>query len=470
MIAKRRGRLFTGICVLAVFLLLTGIVFAATRGRSSYRGRRSYYRRTTSSSSGRKMRSLKQVWSKNFLKGFKISGTFNRTDIRSVLRIFYEQTGLNFVITQNVRGQVTGRFNNVPALEALITVLRVNNLYFIEEGSIIRVVPPDEYRNDIIKKNLVTRIFNINHAQYKSLKAALDPILTEGVGKVALDAKSNRLMITDLKDNFKEIKKVIKAFSKAARQVYIDIKVVRVELTKGHTHGVNWNALNIGNYVSFSSLFKAADSGTDYFGQTAFSFTKNKLEINGFLQMLSTFQEVSLLTSPKIVATHGEKALIHIGDNIPYVSKISSNTTTGASESTVSFLDAGIKFEVTPYIGKDNTIRLKFKVEISSATMLDVTTDQKAPQKNITRAESVILCRNKALIVIGGLFENRVELDEKKVPLLGDIPILKYLFSWKSKEKSKREIAILIQPSLIDESSSRVKKNVQKILKTEKKK
>ena len=466
---NQRGRFVfrIGIVTFLLFVLLVGAI--SSQKRTVYTGRRRYYRRTTSGSSGRKMRSLKQVWSKNFLKGYKISGTFNRSDIRAVLRIFYEQTGLNFVITQNVRGQVTGRFNNVPALEALITVLRVNNLYFIEEGSIIRVVPPDEYREDIIKKNIATRIFNINHAQYKSLKAALDPVLTEGVGKVALDAKSNQLMITDLKNNFKQIEKIIKAFSSPARQVYIDIKVVRVELTKGHTHGVNWNALSVGNnYISFASLFKAGSSGTDNFGELGFKYAKGSIDINGFLQMLSIYQNVSLLTSPKIVATHAEKALIHIGDNIPYVSKISENKTSEISESTVSFLDAGIKFEVTPYIGKDKTIRLKFKVEISTAVMQDVTSAQKAPKKNITRAESVILCKDGALVVIGGLFEHREEVDEKKVPLLGDIPILKYLFSWKTKEKAKREIAILIQPSLIGSGSTQVKKSVRKLLKIEK--
>jgi len=455
-----------GILMLAAFLLLSEVLLS--QARRVYQGRDSRYQRTTRSSSGGKMRSLKQVWSKNFLKGYKISGTFNKTDIRNVLRIFYEQTGLNFVITQNVRGQVTGRFNNVPALEALITVLRVNNLYFIEEGSIIRVVPPDEYRGDIIKKNLMTRVFNINHAQYKSLKAALDPILTEGVGKVALDAKSNRLMITDLKENFEEIEKVIKAFSQAARQVYIDIKVVRIELTREHTHGVNWKALNVVNHVDLSTLFKAAPSGTENYGQISFKTSSGDLNIDSFLQMLSTFQDVSLLTSPKIVATHAEKALIHIGDNIPYISKITKNDTSQVSESTVSFLDAGIKFEVTPYIGKDKTIRLKFKVEISSAVMQDVTTEQKAPKKNITRAESVILCKNGALVVLGGLFEHKDELEEKKVPLLGDIPIISYFFSWKSREKSKREIAILIQPSLIGSGSSGVKKSVQKLLKQEK--
>lgn len=472
MIRKKTGFL----AGLSLLLLLAGILVSQNRGtpsgRPPYSNRRpSYYRRTTPggrSGVGSK-KNLKQIWSKNFLKGFKISATFNRTDIRSVLRLFYEQTGLNFVITQNVRGQVTGRFNNVPALEALVTVLRVNNLYFIEEGSIIRVVPPDEYRQDIIAKNIETRIFNINHAQYKSLKAALDPILTEGVGKAALDEKSNQLMITDLKDNFEQIERVIKAFSQAARQVHIDIKVVQIKLTEGNQRGVNWNVMNVGNYFSFSSLFKLADQNTSGYGQIATAgISSGSMTVDGFLQFLSTFQNMSILTSPKIVASHGEKALIHIGDNIPYISKTTSNTTTGTSESTVAFLDAGIKFEVTPYIGSDNTIRLAFKVEISTASMETIYGTQKAPQKNITRAESTIKCDNKALVVIGGLFENKIEESENKVPLLGDIPLLKYLFSWKTKETTKREIAILISPRIIgSDSAVPVKKSVKNILEKE---
>lgn len=449
-------------------LCLAGGYILAQSGRYSGGPPGGMYQRSGSGApaGGGQSKSMKQIFNKDFLKGYKISATFNQTDIGSVLRIFYEQTGLNFVITQNVQGQVTGRFNNVPALEALITVLRLNNLYFIEEGSIIRIVPPDEYRNDIIAKNLETRIFNINHAQYKNLKAALDPILTEGIGKSALDDKSNLLMITDLKDNFEEIERVIKAFSGAARQVYIDIKVVRIELTKGHTHGVNWELLNVGNYFSFSSLFKAADKGTSGYGQMAFA-RSGSMTVDAFLQVLSTYHNVNLLTSPKIVATHAEKALIHIGDNIPYISKISKNETSQTSESTVSFIDDGIKFEVTPYIGDDNTIRMVFKVEISKATMETIIGEQKAPKKNITRAESIIKCDNDALVVIGGLFEHRDEITESKIPLLGDIPLIKYLFSWSTKEVYKREVAILIRPSLIKSDNTTVKKHVRKILDNE---
>lgn len=456
----------TLVAALLVLLLAGGYILAQSGRYSGGPPGSTYQRGGSGAPGGGQSKSMKQVFRKDFLKGYKISATFNQTDIGSVLRIFYEQTGLNFVITQNVQGQVTGRFNNVPALEALITVLRLNNLYFIEEGSIIRIVPPDEYRNDIIAKNLETRIFNINHAQYKSLKAALDPILTEGVGKAALDDKSNQLMVTDLKDNFEEIERVIKAFSTAAQQVYIDIKVVRIELTKGNSHGVNWDLLNVGNYFSFSSLFKAATKDTTGYGQVAFA-RSGTMTVDAFLQVLSTYQNVNLLTSPKIVATHAEKALIHIGDNIPYISKISKNDTSGISESTVSFLDAGIKFEVIPYIGNDNTIRINFKVEISSATMEKIIGEQSAPKKNITRAESTIQCDNNALVVIGGLFEHRMEKNERKIPLLGDIPIIKYLFSWNSKETIKREIAILIRPTIIKSGNSIIKKDVQKILGTE---
>lgn len=460
-----------------VYLLIAGPLLAQSSGKKQegrYNPRRSNSRQSGSgryqrSTTGKgKMRQLKQVWSENFLKGYKISGTFNRTDIRNVLRVFYEQTGLNFIINENIRGTVTGRFKDVPALEALITVLRVNDLYFIEEGSIIRIVPPEEYRQDIIKKNLITRVYDINYAQLKTLNEALEPILTEGVGKAVLDTKTNKLMVTDLQENFKEIENVIKEFSGPGKQVYIEIKVVSINLSDGHEHGVNWSIYNVGNYFSFSSLFNMS-SGSEKYGQFQVSqaTAPNGISGEGLLKLLNTYSDARVLTSPKIVAAHGEKAKIHIGDNIPYISKISQNQTTTVTESEVSFMEAGIQVEVTPEIGNDDTIRLSFSVEISSATSVDITDTQNAPQKTVTKAESIILCDNKALVVIGGLFEHSDEVTEQRIPLLGYIPLLKYLFSWKQTTKSKREIAILIQPHIIDSSSSKLKKSVKDVVDTE---
>ena len=421
-------------------------------------------RQQTGGSGGSEQRGLRQVWSTDFLKGYTVSGTFNRTDIRNVLRVFYEQTGLNFIINEEVRGTVTGRFNDVPALEALITVLRVNNLYFIEEGSIIRIVPPREYRQDIITKNLVTRVYDINHAQFKTLQEALSPILTEGVGKVVLDPKTNKLMITDLNENFAEIEAILEELSKPGKQVYIDVKVVSIDLKGSNEHGVNWGLYNVGNYLSFSTMFQMSEA--DKFGQVQMHHATHSSGISGegLFRLLNTTADAKILTSPKIVAAHGEKAKIHIGDEIPYISKVTRDTTTTTTESEVSFIDAGIKVDMTPEIGSDNTIRITFEVEISSARTIDISKDQNAPQKTVTRAESIILCDNDTLVVIGGLFEHRDEVSEQRVPILGQIPILRYLFSWKHSLKQKREIAILIHPRIIDSSRSELREGVREVI------
>jgi len=457
---------FKNLIALFIVILFLSSVFGQSprrSGRPTTSSSRSRYRRRVSGS--KSMKNLKQVWSKNFLKGYKISATFNRTDLRSVLRVFYSKTGLNFIINKEVRGTITGRFNDVPALEALITVLRVNDLYFIEEGSIIRIVSPEAYARDIIKKNAISKTYNINHANIKNLESVLKSVLTEGVGTAVFDAKANKIHITDLKSNFKKIKNVIDDFSKPAKQVYIDVKLISVDLKEEKERGVNWEVLNIGNYFSFSSLF---DSTADKFGEFKFASSSTAGTALGWIKLLNSTHNTKLLTSPKIVAAHGQEAKIKIGDNIPYVSKIVKTETSTTTESTVSFLNAGIKLDVTPYIGKDGTIRLDLEVEISSAKMISITEDQQAPQKTETTAKTRILCDNGALVVIGGLFEYKTEIQQKRVPLLGYIPILKYLFSWKNKVVEKREIVILIRPTIIGSKNSIISKNAKKLLKKEK--
>ncbi len=452
-------RKMKNLIALFIVLLFLSSVFAQVPRRTTRPvSRSSRYRRTVS---GKKsMKNLKQVWSKDFLKGYKISATFNRTDLRSVLRVFYSKTKLNFIINKEVRGTITGRFNDVPALEALITVLRVNDLYFIEEGSIIRIVSPEAYSRDIIKKNAISKVFNINHANIKNLENVLKSVLTEGVGTAVFDVKANKIHITDLKSNFKKIKSVISNFSQPAKQVYIDVKLVSVDLKTEKERGVNWQALNIGNYFNFSSIF---DASADKYGEFAFATgTSSAGSADGLIRALNSTHDTKLLTSPKVVAAHGQEAKIKIGDNIPYVSKVVKTET--STESTVSFLNAGIKLDVTPYIGNDGTIRLDLEVEISSAKMINITDDQQAPQKTETTTKTRILCDNGALVVIGGLFEYKTEIQEKRVPLLGYIPILKYLFSWKNKVTEKREIVIMIRPTIIGSKQSALSTGIKKML------
>lgn len=317
-------------------------------------------------------------------------------DILDVLKLISKKSGLNIVAGKNVRGKLTIFLKDVDVWDALQIILETNELAYVQEGAIIKVVTDKDYElmygrkfsdktetkiiplryanspdliplltqiksivgkvmadeksNTIIlmdtpeKTNqmqmlikeidvpIVTKIFNLEYAKAEDLEKKISETLTKNVGKLKSDTRSNKLVITDTPMRMKEIEKIIAAFDERHREVLIEAKIVKVILSDQFQMGVNWEAI-VQEYKGLD-IKSVFDvlTSSDKRG----SLSIGTLATNNYTALVQALQQVgttNTLSSPRITALNNEEAKIMVGSTEPYVT---TTTTTPASGPTTT--------------------------------------------------------------------------------------------------------------------------------------
>ncbi len=451
-------------------------------------------------------------------------------DILDVLKLISKKSGLNIVSGKNVRGKLTIFLKDVDVWDALQIILETNELAYVEEGNIVKVMTDKDYEltygrkfgdktetkivalkfataSDLIplltqmksivgkvmvdeKSNtvvlmdapdkvsqmlglikeidvpVVTRIFNLNYASADDIEKKMAEILTKNVGKIKVDSRSNKIFITDTPTKMSQIESIIAAFDERHREVLIEAKIVKVILSDQYKMGVNWEGI-LKKYknLDFKGAFDILTS-TDKRG----SVSIGTLADDNYTALIQALQEVgttNTLSSPRITALNNEEAKIMVGSSEPYVT---TTTTTPASGPTttaeaINFIDVGVKLYVTPTINKDNFITMKIRPEVSSVDRsLTTSQNNKIPIVDTSVAETKIMVKDGETIVIGGLIKDESIESVKKVPFLGDLPLLGFAFRNKDKLVKKTELVIFLTPHITyGESSPSDIKNTAKI-------
>lgn len=321
---------------------------------------------------------------------------------------------------------------------------------------------------------------------------AKEPILNSGAGLIT---------ITATKKQVERVEKYLETMMKRlSKQVLIDVNIMSVSLSNGNHTGVDWSQIyNFQNGSVQYSRMKVDDVST--FTNSAISGTTaaiattpvatttasilkfdRMMSINNLFRFLKTFGDVKSISNPKILTLNNQPAIISSGDQIFY--KYTGSTTTATTSTTTSsneIIDsvfAGILLDVTPEISDDNEIILKINPSIS--TVRDTTVLSSATTRNIPpdlskkQLSSVIKTQDGEKIVLGGLISSSEELSSGKVPLLGDIPLVGWIFKNESKTKTTNELIFVITPHIIKKERPLTLKEigfdeVQKTLDSEKK-
>lgn len=296
-----------------------------------------------------------------------------------------------------------------------------------------------------------TRVFELNYAKAKDLAEKVQEFLTINVGRVKFDERSNKLVVTDTAQKIQQVAGVIKAFDTKETQVLIEAKIIQVILNDQHKFGVDWEAVvrdyhNLNVKSNFDILSATDKSGVLSIG------TLDSDDYTALVHALDAAGITNILSSPRITAINNQEAKILVGSTQPYVT---TTTTTPASGPTtiaesVNFIDVGVKLFVTPTIHKDNFITLNIRPEVSSVTRTLVTGNNNAiPVVETSEAETIVMVKDGVTIVIGGLIKDEKIISENKVPILGDIPLLKYAFRNEDILDRKTEIVIFLTPRII---------------------
>lgn len=417
---------------------------------------------------------------KSSFTGEPISLDFQDVPVRQVLQIISQVNGFNLVTTDTVTGNVTISLSGVPWDQALDMILKIKGLDKRLEGNILLVAPTEELTSRETQQlqakqqvadlaPLISTNIQINYAKAFDMAAILknteNTVLTPK-GTVAVDERTNTVLLRDTQASINEAKALIKALDIPIKQVLIESRMVTVRDGAGEQLGVRWGFSDKQDNNGFSGSLEGAETIA---GGIIPSLTE-RLNVNlpvsnpagriGLqvarlvdgtildleLSALESENKGEIIASPRITVANQHEAYIEQGTEIPYVQATSSGATS------VEFKKAVLSLKVTPHVTPDNRIILDLVVTQDTRGETVQTSTGPAVAIDTQEISTQVLVENGETIVLGGIFQQTTTNDITKVPLLGDLPILGNLFKNSSLKSEKRELLIFVTPKILIEN------------------
>lgn len=444
-------------------------------------------------------------------QGEAISLNFQNIPLRELLHVFADITNFNIVISDSVAGNVSLRLNDVPWDQALDIVLQQKSLAMRKNGNVVWIAPADELaakeKSTLESKQQIAELeplrterFVLNYHQAEEIqtmitggtgqdssKTAQQGSFLSSRGTVAVDKRTNTFFLTDTPAALDRVRELITALDRPARQVLIEARIVEAEDSFSSSIGMRLGTSDrrggvvghrilgdgdarfaIGNNYAHNSantgqatleVFDDLDvvrDGTNVnlpasaLGGAApsqFSFSlfnrAKTMFLNLELSALEFDGRGKVVSSPRVVTADKVAAVIKHGTQIPYLVASSSGATS------IAYRDAVLSLEATPVITPDDKVRMKLKVTKDSPNTQIATSYGIAIDKKEVVTE--VLVENGGTLVIGGIFTQEVSNKSTRVPVLGDIPYLGFLFRQQTKDDKRSELLVFITPKIVND-------------------
>jgi len=425
--------------------------------------------------------------------GERLSLNFQNVEVRAVLNVIADFTDLNIITSDTVTGNITLRLKDVPWDQALEIILQTRGLDSRRSGNVIWIAPRDELAtreklalesaNQISDlEQTRTESFQMNYQKAADVQKLLsDPtqrILSKR-GSAVVDARTNTLFVQDTPSRLEDVRRLIAKIDVAVRQVMIEARIVEANDTFSRNLGVRLglndtqasghrilgqnsprflagasiadSGFNTGqvatvpNFLTDTQNVNLPAAGLNAFNAGQFSFILFNSSATRFLNLELTALEADgkgkVISSPRVLTADQVEAVIEQGTEIPYQQATSSGATS------VSFRKANLALKVKPQITPDGNVIMT----------LDVNKDQPGATTpagvaiNTKHVKTEVLVENGGTVVIGGIFEQNDRTDVTKIPVLGDIPVLGYLFKNTTTASTKTELLVFITPRVVNE-------------------
>jgi type II secretory pathway component GspD/PulD (secretin) len=297
---------------------------------------------------------------------------------------------------------------------------------------------------------LQTQVFELRYAKAADVKVEVEKVLTPKLGAVRFDKRTNTLVVTDLVPQIREAQQVIDAFDRKTREVIIESKIIQVRLDDRFQMGVDWEVLfrklsDLNVRQVFPVIPPLSLSSRLIIGSLA------KDKFRAVVELLQTVGKTNILSTPQIAVVENEEAKILVGTREAYItSSITQTTGAATTAEQVTFVDVGLQLKVTPTINREGFVTMKIKPEVSSvARLLTTASGNQIPIIETSTAETTVMVKDGVTIVIAGLMKDETFTEERKLPILGDIPILGMAFRVRENRVSKTELIFFLTPSII---------------------
>ena len=308
-------------------------------------------------------------------------------------------------------------------------------------------------------------------------RAAAPPILSEKV-KITADKATNSLVIMAEKSEYAALEEVIRMLDIPRAMVYIECLIMEVNVNKDFNIGTEWISMGTtsvaGRDAAFGGGFSGAGAYPNVTGMLSPKITggvgtlpsgfslgilSETLKIGGIqfpglaavVQAYKKDKDVNILSTPQILTTDNEEAAIMVGKNVPYQTK-SGSTGTLESFNTYEYRDVGITLKITPQISRDRLVRLNITQEVTKLDQtgsIAITNATDRPTTLKRTISTTVLVQDNNTVVIGGLIDDSLSLTEYKIPCIGDVPGMGWLFKSRSKNREKTNLFVFMTPHVI---------------------
>jgi len=424
-------------------------------------------------------------------QGDQLSLNFQNIEVRAVLQLLADFTGMNLVTSDTVRGNLTLRLKNVPWDQALDIILKTKGLAMRQNGNVLLIAPSAEIaarekqelaaKKQLIElESLYSEIIEVNFAKATDLSTLLQSGQEQGSGSgvtgflsargsVTVDERTNSLLLRDTADQLVQIRKLIAKLDIPIRQVLIESRIVianndfskELGVRFGTSASISGDHSDVSNFATSGSLdgTTALRNGTALLqadrlnvnlpvtnATGTFALALAKLPLGAILELeLSAMQEEGqgeIISSPRVITSNQKTATIEQGTEIPYQEKTSSGATS------VSFKQAVLKLNVTPQITPDDRVVMDLEVNKDDVGQVY----DKIPSIDTRSVKTQVLVDNGETVVLGGIYEQRKTKTSRRVPFFGELPYVGFLFKTNKNQDTKRELLIFVTPKIIKES------------------
>ena len=396
--------------------------------------------------------------------GDKISISVKEVKLENVLRILSEKSGMIFISDPEIRtNKITLDLKDIAPLEALSIMTELYDLGFQQLGTSGKYLVTNK---DDIAVPTRTVSYSCQFSESKDLATALASFVTPEIGRVFGDIRTNTLIIQDTPGQVAELIKLMETLDVHTDQVHIKSAIVEVSLTNDHNRGVQWFTKQDASSGDVRSVFEtdfglrsllavplvepvpASISGGFGVGIIA-------ADIDVVLGMLSTTNDLNLLSTPHLMVLDNKQAEIEVGDQIPYPKLNEFGMTS------YEFKNATVKLSIFVHVNNDSTVTIRLSPQ---ANFQQGATPDGIPIISTRRAVTEVIVKNGQTVVLGGLMQESDVTTVSKIPILGSIPIIGELFKSTLTNKKKTELLVMITPEIVDIYKNGIKrKDLEKI-------
>ncbi|MDD2059916.1 type IV pilus secretin PilQ family protein [Pseudomonas sp. GD03860] len=392
-----------------------------------------------------------------------LSLNFQDVEVRTVLQVLADFSGVNLVASDAVQGKVTLRLQEVPWEQALDLVLRSKGLEKRMEGNVLLVVPAGELagqdRQALEDRQYAAaleptqqELLSVHYAQAADIASVFQSLAISdpfgpAQGMVSVDERTNTLIVRQTPERLAQLRQLITRLDVPVRQVMIEARIVEANVDYERNLGVRWGGefrlgggLTLGGDTTFVDLGAARATSAIGIG-----LVRDNALLDLELSAMEKSGNGEIISQPKVVTADKETARILKGTEVPY------QETSGSGATSVSFREASLSLEVTPQITPDNRVIMAVRVTKDEPDYINALGNVPPIKKNEVNAK--VRVNDGETIVIGGVYSTVQSKVVDKVPFFADVPYVGRLFRRDVLQEKKSELLVFLTPRIMSDQA-----------------